>query len=234
MIYRSGQAVSVPVLFASGHPDANVTWTVYDETGAVDTGFITPAVDAVSVTITIDSPTNTLGVGKFSGYRDIEWSYMTAGVSVADSFRYNLEARIPFGVSADGVRSKLGVSKAELPDGDISLMRAYLSFRSAVSTVALAAFDLTNEAGSLAIADAIEATAAIALIPTMAVRVASKESSGTDQFQRQTIDWVFVQAALEGLILAGTIAVLPAYDPTSEYGDIFILAGPATDALTGA
>lgn len=231
MIVRSGLSITVPVLFSSGHPDAGIAWTLYGTTGSViSTGTAAVASDAVSINLLIDGTLNTLPVDVLYGSRDFAWSYTVGGAIVNGEQRYSIEARAPFGASNDGVRAKLGVEAKDLPDGDISLIRAYISFRDVVSADAL---DLITDDGiTLAVRDAIEASAALALIPTMAVRVASLEDSGTNSFKRQAIDWEAVALYLAGLVDAGIIAVLPDYDP-SPTGALFILAVPASDPVTG-
>lgn len=230
MIVRSGTAVSFPILFAEGRPDAGVSYTVYDPAGVVlATGTVAVPGDAVSIYLQVDGATNLLATNALLSYRDIEWSYAVGGRIMTGEARYTVEARLPYGVSADGVRAKLGVDKTDLPDSDISLARAYLNFQGIVGVDRLAAHDPAD----ITVTDAIEAQAALVLIPTMAVRVATKESSGTNQFQRQAIDWDAVATALEGMVSAGYSAVDPAYDETEAFGSLLIVVTPATDAITG-
>lgn len=231
MIVRSGLALSIPVLFSSGHPDGSVAWRLFAANGAeIANGTVAVPADAVSVVLPIAAEHNTLAGGALFGSRDFEWSYTTLGMVVNGAQRYSIEARAPYGVSNDGVRSKLGVEAKDLPDGDISLIRAYVSFRDTVTAELLTA--VSDDAVLLSIRDAIEAQAALSLIPTMAVRVAVSEDSGTNAYKRQAIDWDSVAESLSGLVNDGILAVNPAYDPT-PIGALFILATPATDPFTG-
>lgn len=231
MIVRAGTAVTFPILFSSGRPDGNVDYKIYDPAGLVlATGQIAVPADAVSVLLQVDATKNLLAAGTLLSYRDVEWSYAVGGQVQNGEVRYTVEARLPFGVSADGVRAKLGVDKTDLPDSDISLAKAYLTFRDVVGTDQLAA--VSND--DVAVTEAIEAQAALSLIPTMAVRVATKESSGTNQFQRQAIDWDTVAVYLQGIISAGYLTVVPSYDETAGFGSLLIVVTPATDAITGA
>ena len=68
----------------------------------------------------------------------------------------------------------------------------------------------------------------------MPVRIANSESSGTNQFKRQDIDWGAVAAELSSMVDIGYIAIDPNYDPTAVTGELFLLATPATDPFTGA
>jgi len=232
MIVRSGTGVSIPILFSSGNPDGDVTYKIFTPAGeTLGSGVITVPDDAVSAVIQVPSERNALPVGVLSSYRDVEWTYTVGDQMVYDEVRYTIEARLPFGVSADGVRAKLGVDAKDLPNSDISLVKAYLAFQSVVS---LADFDMSLAPQVSKIGDAIEALAALILIPTMSVRVASKESSGTNQYQRQEVDWSAVQVNLEGIVSDGYLAANPVYDETANFGSLLIVVRPATDAITGA
>ncbi len=216
-------------MFASGHPDANLDWKLYGPSGILASGPVVVAPDAVSINLQVAAENNTVPQGYLLDYRDLTWTYTVDGAVVNGEIRYNLEARLPLAVSVDGVRRKLGVDPIDLPDGDISLVKAYLSFAAGVNADALAA-SLQN----YVVAEAIEATAALALIPTMPMRVAASEESGTDKFKRQTIDWQAVAIALNDIVLKGVLIVDPLHDETVTFGSLLILAGPTTDAFTGA
>jgi hypothetical protein len=163
-----------------------------------------------------------------SGSRDLEWTYTVGGSVNNGEIRYALEARVPYGASADGVRAKLGVDKFDLPDSDISLVGAFLKMQDVVGAEALGFSD-----NDLAVRHAIEAYAALALIPTMPVRTALKEASGTDSFQRDKIDWDNIAAHLQGIITEGILVVLPTYDVAGLFGAIFILASPSAEPFPG-
>lgn len=232
MIVRSGLALSIPVLFSLGQPDAGVTWRVLSATGAVlANGVAAVPVGAISINLPIAAGLNTLLPGSLFASRDVEWSYTIAGAVVNDEARYSIEARPPYGASNSGVRAKLGVENKDLPDADISLISAYVAFRDIVTADRLSA--LTDEADLLSVRNAIEAQAALNLIPTMAVRVAVSEDSGTNAYKRQAVDWSAIAESLAGIVSAGVLAVFPAYDP-SPTGALFILATPSTDPITGS
>lgn len=231
MLVRAGYPLTVPILFNEGRPDGDLTYAVTAPDGSVlDSGAVTPAADAVSINLQIPGDVHSLDEGEVLGYRDLTWSFELGGVLKVFDLRYTLEGRLPFGVSPDGVRAKLGVDKVDLPDSDISLAKAYLSFRKVVGAERL----LTVSPLDIEVADAIEAQAALYLIPSMTVRVAAKQSSGTDQFQRQKIDWEALATYLGSTVTAGYIAVDPNYDETAGYGGLFIVATAGVDRLTGA
>jgi len=226
VILRGSTAASFPVMFASGHPDADVSWTLFGPAGTIiRSGTVPVSADAVSVALRTTALDNGLG-SELHSYRDLVWTYDVGGVTVNGEIRYLIEARLPIGVSADGVRRKLGVEATDLPDSDISLVKAYLNFMSMVAMTALP--------DTLTVVDAVEAQAALEVLPTMTVRVAAQEESGTDKYKRQDIDWSAIADGLNSLVDAGVLDLLPVYDPTAGFGSLLILAGPTTDAYTGA
>lgn len=231
MIVRNGVAFTIPVLFSSGHPDGNVSWHLYGPTGAeIASGTVTVPADALSINLPIASVHNTLDPGALISSRDFEWSYTVDNALVNGAQRYSIEARAPYGAANDGVRTKLGVEPKDLPDSDISLIRAFIGFRDTVTADLLV--NVTDEADLLRVRDAIEAQAALNLIPTMAVRVAASEDSGTNAYKRQAVDWGAVADSLTAIITDGILVVNPLYD-LSPTGALFILATPTTDPLTG-
>lgn len=234
MIVRSGSAASFLVMFSSGHPDGNISWKVRSENGTIlASGSTVVPAEAVSINIGILAIHNTLGAGILHGYRDVEWTYTVAAAVVNGESRYTLEARLPYGVSPGGVRNKLGIDKPnDLPDSEIALVTAYLNFEALIGDTLVP--DNDGGAGDLAIKDAIESLAALALIPAMQVRVAIKESSGTNSYQRDKVDWLALAGYLEGMVTDGILVITPTFDVTAGFGSIFILAGPAVDPLTGA
>jgi hypothetical protein len=221
------------VEFLSGEPDGNITWVLNDETGAaIDSGTITPAPASVSAFITAPSNMNTLGVGELFGYRDLSWTYTVGGESISGDRRYMLEALPPFGASPEGVRSKLGLDVHEVPDEEISLARSYYSILAAAGDPDLSSYTPTARQ-RMYLADGIEALAGLALIPTLQLRLAIKESSGTDTFQRQKIDWALLAENLRSIVNDAIIILDPTFDPLAEIGELFVLATPATDPITG-
>lgn len=234
MIVRSGLAHSVPVLFEKGIPDGDVTWTLFDTAGAQLSSGTAPVPDgAVSIAITLDAADNTLPLGALTGTRDLDWHYTVAGLTVNGTQRYSVEARPPFGASADGVRAKLGVNEDELPDGDISLIAAFRYLRTTAGSDNVLAVSDNGGDGDSILRDAVEAFAALSLLPTMPLRIALSESSGTNQYKRQEIDWNALEGPLSAIVDAGITLALPTYDPMSNVAALFVLATPSTDPITG-
>jgi hypothetical protein len=219
---RSGLPLTQPVLFSDGFPDGDITWELLDGTGTtVASGAVTPAVDSVSAIIALTGAQNTIEAGAVSSPRELQWSYTVGAVLHNGRHRYRLEIFLPFGVSEQGVRRKLGLEDEELDDDSIDLATAYQAFQELVGAAELAA--ATGYTAQLA-CDAIEALAALPILPPLQVSLASKESSGTNQYQRGKVDWDQLRAQLELYVQNGALAVDPTYDPSANYGLIFVTA----------
>lgn len=233
MILRENLAATHLVMFATGAPDGDVTWRLLAADGSeISNGTVTPAAEAVSVHLPLAAADVALPSGVFQSTVDLLWSYMVGGAAINGEQRYTIEARLPLGISPDGVRSKLGVSPSELPDSEIPLVYSYLSF---VDTVSQSAYDAALDGGlvDLRIRNAVEAMAALSLVSTMQLRIAQSESSDSNQFKRQTIDWAVLRSELSAIVDKGLVAVDPLYDPAETSAVLFVVASPATDAFTG-
>lgn len=231
---RAGTIFTQLVEFSDGFPDGLITWQLLDAGGfQAASGTMTPVVGSVSAVITVPSASNTIDGNELSSSRELKWSYLVSGLARSGRHRYRLEAFLPLGVSEEGVRRKLGLEPHELPDEAIDLVAAYGSFRNTVGTNPLLLVETLGGYNALVACDAVEALAALALLPTMAIRIASKESSGTSQYQRQKIDWDQLKIALEGMVAAGHLLIVPSYDETVAFGALLIIARPALDPFTG-
>lgn len=186
---NSGQAHTEVVTFESGFPDGNVTYTLTGASAPV-TGSVTPTVGAVSVNIQITGLENTATLGSVLEGRRLDWTYTVGAVAVAGQRTWLLREALPFPATSDGVRNKLGLDLAsDLSDESIDLTGAYLRFRAQVGVSTLAGFETGDAYALLLAADAIEATAALQMVPTMQVRVAKTETSGTNTYTRQDVNW---------------------------------------------
>lgn len=225
---RSGQAYTKIIPFDAGLPDGVVSYTLSENGTTLSTGTVTPAAGAVSVILPISGALNTLTSGQVLGHRDLVWSYLSSSIAVNGNERYSLEAALPFGVSPAGVRQKLGVDEAaDLPDEQIPLIRAYLQFQAqaTAASVTLSTFQTADSYSQLLIADAIEAMAALELIPTLQVRLAQRETSGTNAYERQKIDWTTLRAQLGIFVSQGLAIALPTTLVVG--GELFLLSTPS-------
>lgn len=231
MIVRADTAVSFLVEFPLGAPSGNLVWKLRGPDGLVIvTQTVTIPADALSTNIQIDATENDLPSGSLTTYRDLEWTYSVNGTIINGEQRYVIEGRVPFGASVSGVRTKLGIDDVlDLPDNEISMVSAYTAFLQSANATALAIADPAD----VRLRNTIEAIAALAILPSLMVRISKKEDSGTSSFQRQDIDWAAIAADLNNIIVTGYLFLDPGYDQTASFGAIFLLASPATDAFTG-
>lgn len=230
---RSGQIFSHLVELV-GVADGDLVWVLTGDDGTnITSGTITPPAQSISVAINVPGTHNTLTGAAMWGNRELAWSYLHQGIAQGGHVQYNIEGRVPFGVTPNGVRTKIGLSAADdLSDDEIPLVKAYLVFRELVGENPLLA--ATTDLARIVVADAIEARAALDLLPTLQVRVAQQESSGTNQFQRAKIDWAALEAALLATITAGELAVDPAKTFELSGSALLLLVTPDTDLFPGA
>lgn len=209
---KSGLPRTEVISLEAGYPDGNIAYTL--STGTSDV--VTPQPGAVSVNVFIPAIENTLPGSELFGYRDLTWSYLTGGVSVSGSSRWTLEGSIPFGATAEGARSKLGLDiAADLPDEQVPLLKGYYRIQTAIGETALAALESGSSYQRLLISDAIEASAALILLPTMQVRLAKTETSGTNSYTRQNIDWELLAGQLQSFV-AEALSVVTSATTTSQ------------------
>jgi hypothetical protein len=227
---RAGQALTQLVEFTDGRPDANIDWELLDGRGLqVATGAVAPAADAVSAIIVVSAAQNSIEDGVLASPRELNWSFTIGGLIQTGRRRYRLEAFLPLGVSAEGVRRKLGLEDHELDEEAVDLVSAYGQFQEQVTAAAL---DAAEGHQAIVAADAIEAIAALALLPSLQVSLALKQSSGTDQFQRDKIDWKAIRAQLESLVAVGLTAVQPVIDETATFGPLVVPVVRSPDPVT--
>src|SRR3546814_7387714 len=81
-------------------------------------------VEAVYAIISVGGAQNQLAGESLRRIRELVMSYAVGGVSRTEVVEYVIEGRVPFAVSARGVRVKLGVSRQDLAGGEIELVGA--------------------------------------------------------------------------------------------------------------
>jgi hypothetical protein len=124
------------------------------------------------------------------------------------------------------------VELEELDDEAIDLVSAYSRFKDTLGSTILTSVENTGGYPALTACDAIEALAAIRVLPSLQISLAAKETSGTNQFQRGAIDWMQIRAHLDQLVSAGLALADTTADPAADYGSLLI-AVVRTDPVTG-
>lgn len=228
---RSGEAFTQLVEFSHGFPDGDITWTLRNSSGTiVASGTVTPVAGAVSAVVAINGTHNTLAGSNLYESRELRSIYTVSGIQHVHTEQYGVEAFLNFGVTERGVRDKIGLDEDELPNDAIKLALAYSVFETTVGAANLAA--VTSAYGQMIVCDAIEALAAIRILPSLRVRVSSREVSGISQFQRHAINWDALAAHLNELLAAGYTLANPEVDPAAAFGSTFLVV-TRTDPITG-
>lgn len=224
----AGEPFARLIEFSTGAPTGALVYSLVNDTGTVLTnGSVTIAAGSVSYLLVVDGAHNTVQ-NLFEG-RTLQWSYSTTNGLVVDRCSYRVGRNIPFPVSTAGVRTKIGLSEVELPDDEIDLLRAYSDVVTKLDLGSVAAGSRT----ALLVSEAIEAQAALSTLPSLQLRVANKESSGSNIFQRfASIDWKQLEEYLLSIIEQAAAAITPVIDVT-QGAFVFTSFRRGTDAITG-
>ena len=219
--------------FRSGQPTGAISWQLLGNTGntLVSQSF-TPEPGSVSALIVVAGTYNTCSRPLFEA-RTLVYSYQTPDAVVSDRIAYRVERPIPFPVSPRGVRSKLGIEDHELPNDQIDLVSAYAEFSELFDSDTLVVQETAGDRTTILCIHAIEAMAGLAALPALQLRVAQRENSGTNEFQRYTsVDWERIERDLAAHIERAKVALDPAYDATGA-GSFSFGTVTRTDAVTG-
>lgn len=223
---HDGLPYSRLVSFNEGAPDGALSWVLRAVDGRqITSGSITPPNGAVSTVIVVAAEHNTLQPSDpLRVTRDLSWYYLVNGQTRSGRERYFVEGSVPFPVSETGVRNLLGAPGHNLPDQEIDLISAYWGLRSIVGESQLLAFEGEDGEDATVIARGIEAKAALAVLPTLPLRIAQKETSGTDSYSRHEMDWVKLETKLYDLVNAAVTLVDGPIEVVT--GSIFGLSTP--------
>lgn len=230
----AGSPFAQRIEFSTGSPTGAVSYQLLGNDGAtlLNTSF-TPAVGSISALIVIDGALNTCATPLFEN-RTLIWNYTTAGGVVSNRVTYRVQRPIPFAVSADGVRLKLGVESHELRDDDIDLVSAYSEFVALFAAGSLVVHETAGDRTTILCIHAIEALAALAVIASLQLKIAARETSGTNEWQRfSNVDWERIELELSSHVARAREAVDDTFDATG--GSVFSF-GTVTraDPVTGA
>lgn len=232
----AGSPFAQRIEFSTGLPVGAVAYALSKGDGTIlldET--VTPEEGAVSHTVVIDGAHNGCQLPLFETRR-LAWHYLTADGFVSSETSYRVDRLLPIAATAEGVRDKLGVETHELTDDEIDLMSAYARFDDLFEAGAVAAFGGTGDKAELLAIHAIEAIAALVALPTLQIKLAQRETSGTDEFQRfGTVDWSRIEGELGSHIERARTAIDPAYDGTTAGAVVtFSTAGRTLDGFTGS
>lgn len=233
----AGFPFSFQLDFSAGLPTGAVTYSVLGNTNSPLSGFsnltVTPPAGALSLLIVVPGTANTCDLPLFEN-RTVVWSYLAPTGIVQGSTRYRVEKPLPFVVTADGVRAKLGVEDYELEDRDIDLVLAYAKLADKYEVGVLDSYAAGGDLRSLLVINAIEAMAALDVLPSLQLAVAKAEDSGTNKYQRfASIDWVALATGLSQHVMAVDELVGVADEDVAGI-TLMYKAGRSNDPFTGS
>lgn len=233
---QAGVPFAHEVEFSTGLPTGAITYSVLGHDNQPLPGYngltLAPPNGAVSVVLIVPGEANTCTKPLFEG-RTLRWSYPTSIGIVHGGVQYRVEKAIPFPVTPHGVRTKLGVEDHEIEDNEINLLLAYATITKAYGAATIDGYAAAGDLNTLIVTEAIEAQAALFLLPSLQLAVARSEDSGTNKYQRFTsIDWQVLADGLNQTI--GRIDTMLDLTTDNLLGTVFIAVGRTTDPLTNS
>lgn len=229
----AGSPFAQLIEFGTGFPVGAISYQLmaFDGVTVLQSASITPADGDVSALIVIEGSHNTVAAPLLET-RFLTWSYVTATGVVSDRVTYRVNRPLPFAVSDEGVRNKLGVAAHELPSENIDLVAAYAELKVLLPTLDVAA--TAGDRTTILASNAIEAQAALDKLPSLQFRAARSETSGSDQFSRfDKIDWAWLASELRLHIYRLREALDEAFDNTGGDALTFTTAPRTVDPFSG-
>lgn len=231
----AGSPFAQRIEFSTGLPTGAVSYQLRGNDGSVLVDQeITPDAGAISCLILIAGSHNSCATPLFET-RTLVWHYLTSDGLVSDRVTYRVQQPIPFAVSGDGVRSKLGIEPHELRDDDIDLVSAYADLLDRIPDSSADPYETAGNRGTILIIHAIEALAALAVIASLQLKLAQRETSGTNEFQRySSVDWGLIASELEAHVARAQQLLDPTFDAAGTGAFTFAKLTPTPDVITGA
>lgn len=231
----AGEPYATLIAFNTGLPSGVVSYELFGNDGQqLLTSNFTAEDGSVSHLLVIPAEHNTCATPLFEGRR-LAYHYQTATELVSKTLYYRVEKPLPVAATADGVRKKLGVEPHELENDDIDLLTAYTVLLEKDRSNLLPPILTAGNSDTLKVIHALEAQAALELLPTMQIKIAQRETGGTNEFQRFTrIDWEQIELGLRVHLARFEALIDPTLDLTGGSTFIFGKATPTPDPVTGS
>jgi hypothetical protein len=192
--FLSGETINLSFRYGEGDepiiPDiGSVTYTVFDHSGSAIAGLenvpITTGASTFQSTIEIPAIHNTIDPTKNFERRTVVVRYQKNSLYYYQRVVFRIIPFLAYTITAENVRTFLGVNKHELPDSDIDLFASYLFVREAFTDPSdLTDALLSGTQSELLANEAIVMRAAIDIIPSLQNRVAQSEKDGVRGFDR--------------------------------------------------
>lgn len=181
-------------------PDAgSVSYTVRGHTGQPIAGATNVSVptdaDDTQVSVNIGFPINNK-TRQFER-RSVEYRWVVAGRAYGREFSFFLTDRLIFDATPAEVRERLGVNASELPDHEVDLVAAYYQLGAQIGATTLADKLAEGTYETIKANRALVLVEALRLLPSLRLRAAKAETSGSEGFTRYDIDWDALEKALK-------------------------------------
>lgn len=230
----AGEAVTITVPFTRDGepfvPDANsVSWSLRDHTGIVIATSPVVSVSDTQMQVDLLSTQAAIASDRTFEKRTLVVRAEQNGQPYLWSTTYRIHKWLNLSTSAEDVRAFIGCGPDELPDQAVDLVEAYLTVD------ALTPLNTALTAGTVLEVHAnraVMAQAVLDVLPSLAQRLAKKESDGNRSIERFTLDLVSLEAKARHMLRAALDAV-GAADDTATTPTIFIVT-TRTDPVTGS
>lgn len=164
----------------------SVKWSLFDNSGAAfgEATTLANPEGATSVSIEVDAEQHTIDSARRFEARTLITRWKSNGQSYADRLSYRVIPMLNHAVTPDDVRAVLGLNEDELQDNEIDITAAYFSFEDSAGQTALAdalasGAHITTHANRGIIAEA-----ALAVFPSLRIRVGQTQTNGELRYER--------------------------------------------------
>lgn len=228
--------IAVP-LARDGEPfladTGSVTWSLRRHDGTLDPARTNVAFTNLSDTtllIPVPLAANAIDSGRLFEKRTVVVRGLRGGQPFTATTQYRLAPWLNHSVTPDLVRAFIGTDLGELPDAEIDLVAAYYDLSTLIDADTLATALSSGTELEIRSNDAIKGLAVLRALPGVRQRMLKRAEDGTLKSERFTIDFDRLAADAAALVSRAVTEVggVEAVDPV-----LFILAGPATDLITG-
>lgn len=239
MFYVAGEKISITVSLSCDSVNGldffpalpgTFTYTLKDHQGVDIVGFVDVNVDTdtqpTEVLIVLPPSVNSKTLQLERRILECQWQSLDNQL-YSKKITYYLTDPIVIDCSPDDVRATLGVNRSELKDHEISLITSYYAIKQQIGTtvdtsLASGTFDTLRMNRIIVLKECLR------LIPSLRLKAAQSQTSGTENFKRFDIDWEALKKELEDQ-LSGELEPIP--DP--EVGGLIFFTKAGREDIFG-
>lgn len=212
---------------------SSVSWRLFNTAG-VQIGNTTSVANAAgvgSVSIEVLATNHTIDAARRFEKRTLVTTWKSGGKSYADRTTYRVIPLLNHSVTADDVRTLLGLNEDELQDTEIDITAAYFRFEEDATQAALETALASGTMSEVRANRGIAADAALAIIPSMPIRTTQTQANGELRSERFRTPPDF--SALEATIRNQRSEALTAVASTETIVPSLLVLTSPTDVITG-